>query len=85
MTAEQAREFIKAAPQAETKAPDLAGFQFAQGGDDPESRQSNGGPWFLCARCAARLMIRGCSWSGRESMPVWTDQIHGNCDVCGKR
>ena len=84
MNAQQAREWIEHAPAAKSKAPDLWGFLFSTGGDNAECRLTAGGPWGLCADCAARLQARGCSWSARESSIVWKDQPRASCAVCGK-
>lgn len=84
MNTQQAREWIEHAPAAKSKAPDLWGFWFGTGGDDTESLETAGGPWYLCADCAARLQARGCSWSSRESSIVWKEQPHIACAVCGK-
>ena len=83
MNAKQAREWIKDAPANPNPKTDLAGFGFQRGGDDPESRETSGGPWFLCAECAGRLQARGCGFSSKEAGPIWEGQIHEDCAVCG--
>lgn len=83
MNAKQAREWIKNAPANPNPKNELAGFGFQCGGDDPESRETAGGPWFLCAECAGRLQARGCGFSSKEAGPIWEGQIHEDCAVCG--
>ena len=83
MNAKQAREWIKDAPANPNPKNELAGFGFQCGGDDPESRETAGGPWFLCAECAGRLQARGCGFSSKEAGPIWEGQIHEDCAVCG--
>ena len=82
MNAKQAREWIKDSPANPNPKTELAGFGFQCGGDDPESRETAGGPWFLCAECAGRLQARGCGFSSKEAGPIWGGQIHENCAVC---
>ena len=38
--------------------------------------------YFICARCAARIMARGCTLQ-RPCNPVW-DAMGDTCDLCGK-
>ena len=83
MNAKQAREWIKDAPANPNPKNELAGFGFQCGGDDPESRETAGGPWFLCSECAGRLQARGCGFSSKEAGPIWEGQIHEDCAVCG--
>ena len=82
MNAKQARECIKDSPANPNPKTELAGFGFQCGGDDTESRETAGGPWFLCAECAGRLQARGCGFSSKEAGPIWGGQIHENCAVC---
>ena len=51
-------------------APDLSGW-FA--GPDRQ--------WYVCARCAGRIMARGCHLP-RPAEPVWADQPRGVCCLC---
>ena len=83
MNAKQAIEWIKDSPANPNPKTELAGFGFQCGGDDPESRETAGGPWFLCAECAGRLQARGCGFSSKEAGPIWEGMIHEDCAVCG--
>jgi hypothetical protein len=53
-------------------APDLRGWWTPDG-------------WYLCAKCAGRIMSRGCRLPP-ESYPVWTDrpEPYGVCCCCDK-
>ena len=73
-------EWMNGAPEAETVNDELAGFDFPTGGADPESRATDGGPWFMCSHCSARLQARGCRLSGAS--PIWDNQIHNKCGIC---
>lgn len=40
--------------------------------------------WYVCARCAARIMERGCHLPA-PATPVWTNQdSYGRCCLCEK-
>ncbi len=85
MRAEQAREWIEHSPQRQALL-DLVGWKFERGGDNPECMETEGGPWFMCAGCMARLLARGCGSDGRDVKMVWKGQAHSpdGCAVCGK-
>lgn len=87
MKASQAREWIEHAPAAGSDPTNgnLIGWQFGAGGDDPQCRETDGGPWYLCAACARRLQARGCSWSSRDASVIWKGGLHiEGCSVCGE-
>lgn len=40
--------------------------------------------WWICAKCAARILARGCALPPRGSRPVWEDEAkpYGVCVGC---
>ncbi len=69
----KAKEYLSGAPKDATCAQGLAGFSGLIG--------------FLCARCAGRISARGFGLLNAVEArnPVWSDQAHANCSVCGKQ
>ena len=68
---EKAKQYLSGAPLEAKANPDLAGFSGKIG--------------FLCSACAARISARGMGLlnSCGATMPVWSDQEHPSCGVCG--
>lgn len=76
---------IPASTQPETVASLRRALEFAPRDPGPMALDLLG--WwtpdgcFVCARCAGRIMARGCSIP-RESKPCWRDQTPGTCCTC---
>jgi hypothetical protein len=70
-TVEMLKTAIEHAPQdAGTQAEHLRGWWTSDG-------------WYVCAKCAGRIMARGCSLPA-DSTPVWEDRPEpfGVCCIC---
>jgi hypothetical protein len=67
-----AKRFLESAPQANISNPDLAGF--------------GGEIGFLCSACAARISARGYGLlkTCGATVPIWVEQRHDCCAVCGR-
>lgn len=70
---ELVKRFLEHSPPVDPNfqaTPDLIGWNI-QGG-------------FVCAKCANRLMQRGCwIWSGRDSQAIWSDsEPQSSCIGC---
>lgn len=67
---EKIKMYLENSPQIDSLPnPDLLGYMFADG--------------FVCAKCAQRIMMRGCWGYLEPSVVVWSDSgAHGCCLGC---
>ena len=67
---EKIKMYLENSPQIDSLPnPDLLGYRFAD--------------WFVCAKCAQRIMMRGCWGYLEPSVVVWSDSgAHGCCLGC---
>lgn len=67
---EKIKMYLENSPQIDSLPnPDLLGYRFADG--------------FVCAKCAQRIMMRGCWGYIEPSVVVWSDSgAHGCCLGC---
>ena len=70
---QKAKAYLDGSPKESTVFGGLSGFTGRIG--------------FLCARCAGRISARGFGLLNavEARIPVWSDQAHDNCSVCGRK